>query len=198
MELTVQDYKMILFVSSTLLALFLVLWVVWFMAAHQGRKSLSAQVRDRRSSVLRPVTASSPAMSERDIRALTAAVNDLIEELNSTMEGIMSRAEQKERRLKQLVSQAENKIKSLEAHLEALKDGGVPSVMREDPASTVKKAEVSLQETDQDKSMHKILTGKYRQIFDLYDQGMTIDDISRRLSMEKGEVQLVFNLRRKL
>ena len=198
MELTVHDYKVILLVSSTLLALFLAIWVVWFLAVHRRGRPAPAQIPVRRPSVQRSIAASSPVMSERDIRALTAAVNDLIDELNATMESIMTRAEQKERRLKQLVSQAENKIKSLEAHLEALKDGGVPAVMRDDPVSSVAETTEAAREIAEDRGMHKILTGKYRQIFDLYDQGMTIDEISRRLTMEKGEVQLVFNLRRKL
>jgi len=189
MELTVHDYKLILLISSSLLALFVAVWVAWFLTSHKKPGQASRKAA-------RPTGG---AAGGREIKALTAAVTGLIDELNDTMNSIMARAEEKERRLKQLVSQAENKIKSLEAHMEALKDAGMPAMMLEEPLSPASSSanELSRRVTE-DKGMHKILTGKYRQIFDLYDQGMTIDEISRSLSMEKGEIQLVFNLRRKL
>jgi DNA-binding NarL/FixJ family response regulator len=39
---------------------------------------------------------------------------------------------------------------------------------------------------------------RFRSVFALYEQGFTIDEIARKLNQDKGEVQLIFNISRKI
>jgi len=39
---------------------------------------------------------------------------------------------------------------------------------------------------------------RFRSVFALYEQGFSVDEIARKLNLDKGEVQLVFNISRKI
>ena len=39
---------------------------------------------------------------------------------------------------------------------------------------------------------------RFRSVFVLYEQGFSVDEIARKLNLDKGEVQLVFNISRKI
>ena len=39
---------------------------------------------------------------------------------------------------------------------------------------------------------------RYSGVFALYEQGFSIDEIARKMNLDKGEVQLIFNISRKL
>jgi DNA-binding NarL/FixJ family response regulator len=39
---------------------------------------------------------------------------------------------------------------------------------------------------------------RFRSVFDLYEKGLSLDEISQKLNLDKGEVQLIFNISRKI
>jgi DNA-binding NarL/FixJ family response regulator len=39
---------------------------------------------------------------------------------------------------------------------------------------------------------------RFRSVFALHEQGHSIDEIARKLKLDKGEVQLIFNVSRKI
>ena len=39
---------------------------------------------------------------------------------------------------------------------------------------------------------------RFRSVFALHEQGFSIDEIAQKLNLDKGEVQLIFNISRKI
>lgn len=105
--------------------------------------------------------------------AEAAAAGLLAKELKETCVAVTARLERKQESLARLLEEADARIRLLEQ---------LNARMPADGA-----AENGFSFAD-----------RYNEVFALYDQGLSLSEIAKQTSMDKGQVQLIFNLKRKL
>lgn len=106
-------------------------------------------------------------------RAQLEAAGLLAKELKDTCAAMAESLERRRESLAGLVEEADTRIRLLgQLSARAAADGG----------------------TDNGYSIED----RYNQVFALYDRGLSLSEIAKQTSMDKGQVQLIFNLKRKL
>jgi DNA-binding NarL/FixJ family response regulator len=120
---------------------------------------------------------------KKQLDELTRSISLFVAELNSASEEILRKLDEKEQRLNNLMQDAQRVIDRMELPV------------REELVAVPERFDQASMEAD---NRGVLLEQRYRSIFDLYDQGVSIADIARKVNMEKGQVQLIFNLRRKV
>lgn len=171
--MTVNEYKIILFGSSCVLLGFLAVWYLYFVF----KKNIAENPADSRVDRTQDhqVVKSVDTLSE-----LIRSVNIFTDELESTVNELMRKAEAKEKRLQYLLSEADKAA----AMLEKIRlERDVPPQVPAEEAPRVK---------------HKLLSGSYGKVLELHGRGDSMEKISRSLSMDKGQVELICNLQKKL
>jgi len=141
--------------------------------------------------MLRNAAGHRPAGGAADSSAAGQQLDDLarsislfVSELHKASEEISGRLDAKEQSLRQAMQDAQGLIDRREERRRPGAEALVPAAYGGEPV----RREPQPQGLEQ----------RYREIFSLYDQGVSIADIARTMGMEKGQVQLIFNLRRKM
>lgn len=141
--------------------------------------------------ILRNASGPRPAGSAGDSRAAGKQIDDLarsislfVSELHEASDEILRRLDDREQSLRQVMQEAQGLIVRLEELRRPDTDAFAQVQAGEPPVRQI--------------SYGQGLEQRYREIFSLYDQGVSIADIARTMGMEKGQVELIFNLRRKM
>lgn len=119
-----------------------------------------------------------------DINDLTEAMGRFTSELKTTFNNIISKIEYKAKELESLIAEADKRIEKLNTQ-EPISAGIKP----------VDEGNKSVSQTYRGSTNFK---ERYQEIFDLNDQGLDIDKIAKKTNMDKGEIQLILNLRKKV
>lgn len=129
---------------------------------------------------------------------LQSSLAELLGELHSLSTGMTADLEEKLTELKEVLQLADKKLERMsEADT---KEKPVSEPMPEQPeeeATSAGPAASEPQPTAEKDPYPSSLTGRYREIYQMDDQGLPIDEIARRMQMGKGEIQLILSLREK-
>jgi hypothetical protein len=174
--------------------LLIVLFRAWAKTKERPQRSDQAL-----SSVAIPrESVSVPAHRERELSELLAAVSTLTRELEETANAAFRRFEQKERRLTQLIAEAEtaaSRLESRAAPAPVSASGGSPVrqyAVVEDLVPQQKVVPVAPPSAEPRVSTQ----GKYAKAAELMALGRSASDVSRELSLHVGELELINNLRK--
>lgn len=138
-----------------------------------------------------PLPAGSEVSAEHAAK-LQASLAELLHELQTLSQDVTGDLEQKLSELKELLQVADRKLEELSSQ-EQEQEGYYLEKLRAEKERT---ARPELQITVEDADVPP-LSERYKRIYRMADEGLSIDDIARRLEMGKGEIQLILSLRKK-
>ncbi len=128
--------------------------------------------------------AAPPGLEPQAVKQLSASIALFVDELRAASDAVVARLDQKERQLNMLVERAgqvEGELRRLVQQTgPAQPDGG--------------------EATPENAARNRIcdIESRYTEVFRLHDQGLSLHEIAEKVRMEKGQLQLIFNLRRKV
>jgi hypothetical protein len=144
-----------------------------------------------------PTPQPAPGLSPENAARLQASLTELLNEIQTLSRDITFDLEQKLSELKELLQLADRKSEELSS----VNSGG--RRMREQSAERQTSVESppdtpdpELQVTVEDDAP-TLPPNRYQQIYQLADQGFSLDEIARTVQMGKGEIQLILSLRKK-
>jgi hypothetical protein len=117
-----------------------------------------------------------PPAAEKPFSAEAEGAVTLAAELKETCDAVVSRLEQRQAGLTRLLEEADMRIRLLEQLNERASRAADETARGQAPG----------------------LDARFNEVFELHDRGFTLGEIARQTSMDQGQVQLIFNLRRKL
>jgi hypothetical protein len=138
-----------------------------------------------------------PASSNKDAEKLQISLTELLRELHTLSNEMTVDLEEKLAELKEVLLQADNKLEEMSAATAEDKPTVEPlpeSSTETDPLDALldeEPAEV------RENNVAPVPTGRYREIYEMDDEGLPINEIARRMNMGKGEIQLILSLREK-
>lgn len=115
------------------------------------------------------------------VKDLEQTVSVFVSEIQSVTKDAFEHAQEVIEHLSELVEKAEDQIQRLE------RQRMISDITGSD-RTDVENVSEKLKEFD----------SKYANIFELYDQGLSLEEIAQKTNMDKGQVELIFNLRRKM
>jgi DNA-binding NarL/FixJ family response regulator len=147
----------------------------------------------------RPTPAVPPAeLSSENTNKLHATLTQLLQEMERLSRDMTIDVEQTVSELKKMLQTADRKI-------EALSLAGEPKRPTEEPTpgpqpgteETAESPDPELDVTIEDDAAPSIASERHREIIELADQGLSVEDIARRMQTGKGEIQLILTLRKR-
>lgn len=204
-----SEYKIILVISTCALFVFLMVWFVCFLLSRRKvRKTSKSEKNNHDMQNIFPVYEKSVdekiSGSVAQLNELVAAINVFTGELESTVNEFMRKADAKERALKQLLKETEVAISRLDKARRYTANSQLSSTYQTSSPEKIYASVVEEKNNDKvdnisiENPAHKLLSGNYKKVLDLYSQGIALAEISRQLSMDKGKVELICNLQKKL
>jgi len=162
-------------------------------SAQAVRVASSAAAPTRREST--PVASS---MRERELSELLSAVTTLTREMEETANAMFRRFEQKERRLEQLMKEAEDCAGRLESRKPVSSSVVRESIRRYSTVEDMPPAPVArpLAQPVAEQPARATASGKYAKAAEMMALGKSASDVSRELSLHVGELELINNLRK--
>ena len=138
-----------------------------------------------------------PTSSNKDAEKLQISLTELLRELHTLSNDMTVDLEEKLAELKEVLQQADNKLEEMSAVTAEDKPPVEPP-----PESSTEKGPLDalLDEEPADAPENNaapVPTGRYREIYEMDDEGLPINEIARRMNMGKGEIQLILSLREK-
>ena len=122
---------------------------------------------------------------------LQNSLNELLHELQSLSQEITDDLEAKLDQLKDLLRIADTKCEELAS----TEPGGAGAQPSRDEQLEPQPPDLDL--TIEDEGTVPAPSNRYRQIYQMADDGCSLDEIARHVRMGKGEVQLILSLRKK-
>jgi len=128
---------------------------------------------------------------------LQTSLSELLGELHSLSGSMATDLEKRLVELKEVLQLADKKLEKMTKAGMNKKSASEPAP--EQPAEEETGATPASQPrpTEEEKPTPASLTGRYREIYQMEDQGLPIDEIARQMQMGKGEIQLILSLREK-
>ncbi len=173
---------------------------IFFIAAGIGLLALSFWIGQRQNGQSHS-GAQTPVPSTASINhalKLQNSLNELLQELQGLSQEITDDLEGKLGQLKDLIRLADNRCEQLAAA--GLGNGGQNSfsnLQNEEPPDSGDHPASDLHVTVEDEETPPMPSTRYQQIYQMADEGLSLDEIARQVGMGKGEVQLILSLRRK-
>jgi len=115
-------------------------------------------------------------------------LHDVLNELSNVATVVYSDIENKEENLRKLLDEANEKIEALNNNVSKGPSGG--------KNSRIRKRRKTGEENVKNDASYKINSIENKKIFELADKGFNILDISKIVNKQKGEVELILNLRK--
>lgn len=186
--MSVEEYKLIIAISVVALVLFVGLWFVFFLLSRR-----KTNANNTASSTERAVAARSAQLNK-----LIKSLDVLMDEVEASINNALKRAEYKERRLNELMRKADIIITKLEkVQVNSLSDPASQAVTKAYADHHIETKKVMSQPSS-DRVSSKPKGDKFKQVVDLINQGKTISDVASYLKIDKGEVELICNLQKKI
>jgi hypothetical protein len=128
---------------------------------------------------------------------LQNSLNELLRELQSLSQEVTNDLEEKLGQLKDLLQIADMKYEALSAPDDGNDGNGEPEYQFAERKPPLEPQNSELELTIEDDEAPPMPSARYRQIYQLADDGCSLDEIARHLRMGKGEIQLILSLRKK-
>jgi len=129
---------------------------------------------------------------------LQNSLNELLHELQGLSQEITDDLEQKLSQLKDLLQLTDKRCEELSSAGHGNGGAAGKSDARNKESLVIPHPPVSeLQVTVEDDEAPPTPSARYREIYQLADEGLSLDEIARHVRMGKGEIQLILSLRRK-
>ena len=138
-----------------------------------------------------------PASSNEDADKLQISLTELLRELHTLSNDMTVDLEEKLTELKEVLQQADNKLEEMSA---ATAEDKPPVEPPPESSTEAGSLDALLDEEPEEVSENNeapVPTGRYREIYEMDDEGLPINEIARRMNMGKGEIQLILSLREK-
>ncbi len=144
-----------------------------------------------------PAMQAAPALSPENATKLQASVTELLNEIQTLSRDVTIDLEQKLLELKELLQLADMKREELSSEMvEDIEVREKTAERQTNKAVSTDRPSPELQITVEDDEAPS-LPNRYQQIYQLADQGYSLDEIARDVQMGKGEIQLILSLRTK-
>jgi hypothetical protein len=172
---------------------------IFFIVAGTGLLVLSHHFGKRQESNGGPHS-TTPIPSTASINhalKLQNSLNELFRELQSLSQGITDDLEEKLGRLKDLLQLADNKCVELSSAGEGNGAGDGRHSNGDEARKALDSQPSELHLIVEDDESPQTASARYQQIYQLADEGLSLDEIARHVQMGKGEIQLILSLRKK-
>jgi len=137
-----------------------------------------------------------PDLSPEGSAKLQTSLMELLRELHTLSNDMTVDLDQKLTELKEVLQQADNKLEEIASaggEEEPAEENESPlGIEAADPTDGYESEPPEAHDDDA-----AAPTGRYKEIYQMEDEGLPIEEIARRLSMGKGEIQLILSLREK-
>jgi len=151
----------------------------------------------QRSGVIGRTTPVPSTASINHALKLQNSLNELLRELQSLSQEVTDDLEEKLGQLKDLLQIADMKYEELSAPDDGSDGNGEPEYQFAERKPPIEPEDSELELTIEDDEAPPMPSGRYRQIYQLADDGCSLEEIARHVRMGKGEIQLILSLRKK-
>jgi hypothetical protein len=135
-----------------------------------------------------------PGLSAPNAVKLYSQLTELIHELHTISRDVTFDLEEKLAQLKELLQMADTKLEGLTSADAAQSEMQTPTEPEALDAMPAEEWDPEAEIGPHEVSAH---LDRYRRIYELADQGLSLDEIARQVEMGKGEIQLILSLRDK-
>ncbi|NQU08981.1 MAG: hypothetical protein HQ583_10485 [Candidatus Abyssubacteria bacterium] len=173
---------------------------IYLIAAGAVLLALGAYLSKRRKTGPEPAPdeGSRLALSVENAARLETSLTQLLQELHNLSRDMTTDLEQKLAELKEMLQLADKKLEEIAAAEVEEQPTDRPTMEQEEEREdSPKPFEEELQLTIEDNFAPQPPPDRYREIYEMAEQGLPIDEIARRMQMGKGEIQLILSLREK-
>jgi hypothetical protein len=135
--------------------------------------------------------------TNEDAEKLQKSLTELLRELHTLSNDMTVDLEEKLAELKEMLQQADNKLEEMSAA--TVENRPIDDAFPE-PSAETNPLDVLLDDEPVkvgENNAAPVPTGRYREIYQMDDEGLPINEIARRMNMGKGEIQLILSLREK-
>ena len=154
--------------------------------------------REKPEATPSPAIERSSTLSPENAAQLQASLTELLNEIQTLSRDVTIDLEQKLSELKELLQLADRKREELiSANSEDEQMHEEPAKRRADTINPVNTPDPELEVSVEDEDAPTMPSSRYQQIYQLADQGYSLDEIARAVQMGKGEIQLILSLRKK-
>lgn len=145
-----------------------------------------------------PPVQAAPALSPENSTKLQTSVTELLNEIQTLSRDVTIGLEQKLSELKELLQLADMKREELSSEMGGDMETGEKTAERQTTETApIDTRNPELEITVEDDDASPLSSDRYQQIYQLSDQGYSLDEIARAVQMGKGEIQLILSLRKK-
>lgn len=186
--MTVEEYKIIIMISVGALAVFILIFLAFLFL---GRKKTSAteSAADKERLL---------AQRSQQLNQLIKSLDVLMDEVEGAINAALKRAEYKEKRLNELIRQADLRLTKLErTQAKSVIPQAINSVAQVYSKSSLPADEENV-EPKADLVKNSSKSKKYEQVTQLISRGLTHEQIAKELKIDKGEIELISNLHKKI
>jgi TolA-binding protein len=139
-----------------------------------------------------------PALSAENAAKLQVSLTELLNEIQTLSRDVTLDLEGKLSELKELLQLADKKREELSSEeVEDMEIREKPAERQAYETDSLDTSNPELQITVEDDEAPPLPPNRYQQIYQLADQGYSLDEIARAVEMGKGEIQLILSLRKK-
>ena len=154
--------------------------------------------REKVESESGPAMQAAPGLSPENATKLQASLTELLNEIQTLSRDVTIDLEQKLSELKELLQLADKKREELSSEkVGDMKKREKTAERQTNETISIDKPNPELEITVEDDDAPPLPSNRYQQIYQLADQGYSLDEIARAVQMGKGEIQLILSLRKK-